>query len=303
MIKAAEAFAGNIVLWDGEKKEKIIIEQEEYETDSFFSTRYTPIGIVVIPASHMPDGKARMMSTRWMNSLKPDSGSEFSQYMCWGKHGEVSGLSNFNEIPTIQSDENQTVESINDKAFLPSNYSGFSGFENSKDSGTKWSRKKWHEIAPSPYNSDGTPNPLYRTTEFRGKAIHNPLSDFDGRGNTDKIIAVRGERNYNSWNPSRCLPEDFPAASCCDMYYTIGTKQGDWYLPSCGELGYTIARLSDIINSLRMIRTACRPEYELVWSSTTYDSKKAFLVAFDNGEVVWSLKKLDAVVIAFSIIG
>lgn len=302
MIKPTEAFAGNIVLWDIAKNEKTIVEQEEYGTDSFPSTRYIPIGVVVIPASHMDDGKARMISTRWMNKQKPNSGSDLPQFMQWGENGEVSGLSKFSQLPTIQSAENQVIEDTDEEAFLPSNSSVFSEFSNPEDSGTKWSRKKWYEIAPSPYASDGTPNPLYRTTEYNGGTINNPLSDFDGRGNTDKILEARGERDYFSWKPMLDKPTDYSAASVCDMYYTIGTKQGDWYLPSAGELGYVVARLEDIDNAFRKIGTTRRLKFEFVWSSTVYNNKKAFLVVFETGQIVWSPKNLGAEVIAFSII-
>lgn len=302
MVKPTEASAGNIVLWDIEKKEKTIVEQEEYGTESFHSTRYIPIGVVAIPASHMPDGKTRMMSTRWMYTVKPKSGTDFPQFMQLGEYGEVSGLSGFSEIPTIQSAENQIIEDKDEKAFLPSNSSEFSGISNPSDSGTKWSRKKWCEIAPSPYASDGTPNPLYRATEYSGGTINNPLSDFDGRGNTDKILKARGERDYGTWKPSQYVPEDFPAASVCDMYYTVGTKQGDWYLPSCGELGYVVARLEDIDNAFRKIGGTGRLKYGFAWTSTVYNTKKAFFVVFETGQVVWNLKNLGADVIAFSIL-
>lgn len=44
-----------------------------------------------------------------------------------------------------------------------------------------------------------------------------------------------------------------PAAQCCYRFHTEGTNQGDWYLPSAGELGYAIARKHSIDNVIRKI--------------------------------------------------
>lgn len=49
---------------------------------------------------------------------------------------------------------------------------------------------------------------------------------------------------------------DYPAASCCEMFYTEGTSQGDWYLPSCGELGYIMPRFNKIQEAIQKMITA-----------------------------------------------
>lgn len=44
-----------------------------------------------------------------------------------------------------------------------------------------------------------------------------------------------------------------PAACCCWRYHTIGTQQGDWYVPAVGEWGYAAVRcqiINDTINNI-----------------------------------------------------
>ncbi len=56
-----------------------------------------------------------------------------------------------------------------------------------------------------------------------------------GKEKTQAIIEHRGTKP-EGWTPDIDNPDDFPAASLCNLYSTIGTNQGDWYLPSSDEL-------------------------------------------------------------------
>ena len=303
-FKESDFVAGDIVVWDGEQKR--VVAQAGF----FLSDKYTPIGVIVIPASHMDDGRARMMATRWMSCDDPENGSLTYKTMVWGTDTDLTGLTNFTQVPVIARYDDdsaggvtaltdpQAIYTANVYAFLPSNNPSWTGETNPEDPGTRWriSNTYWkdsgHKVvdannfyAPSPYAADGTPNPLYRATSYSGGSLNNPLSYFDGRHQTDVILEARGAKDYGSWKPTYNTPADFPAVSVCDMYHTVGTSQGDWYLPSQAEMGYIVARLNDINNAITKVNgMQSLPSY-WAWSSSEYSSSYARRVLFVNGNV------------------
>ena len=307
--------AGDIVVWDGNQKR--VVAQEGF----FLSDKYTPIGVVVIPASHMDDGRARMMATRWMSCDDPENGSLTYKTMVWGTDTDLTGLTNFTQVPVIARYDDdgqggvttltdpQAIYTAQTYAFLPSNNPSWTGETNPEDPGTRWrsSGTYWREnesgetvvdannfYAPSPYAADGTPNPLYRATSYSGGSINNALSYFDGRHQSDVILEARGEKEYGSWKPTYDAPADFPAVSVCDMYHTVGTSQGDWYLPSQAELGYIVARLNDINNAMTKVNGMQNLPSCWTWSSSEYSSSNARGVIFHYGLVNnWPRKEIN----------
>ena len=304
-MKEDNFVAGDIVLWDGEKK--VVADLNGF---SLPVSGYTPIGVVVIPASHMDDGHARMMATRWMSCDDPENGSVTYMTMHWGTATDLTGLTNFDQVPVIAKydDESaggvtaltelQAIYTANTYAFLPSNNPSWTGETNPEDPGTRWrqSNTYWTQndsgatvleannfYAPSPYAADGTPNPLYRATSYSGGSLNNLLSYFDGRHQSDVILGARGTKDYESWKPTYNVLADFPAVSVCDMYHTVGTSQGDWYLPSCAELGYVVPRLNDINNAMAKVNGMQGLSSYWAWSSSEYISSFAGNVHFYNG--------------------
>ena len=308
---------GGIVLWNSAAQRKLIVNSETYSIDKYPEEKYTPIGVIVIPASHMDDGRARMMATRWMSCDEPENGSIIFKNMVLGTATDLTGLTKFTEVPVIARYDDddqggvtaltdpQVIYTANDYAFLPSNYPTWTGETNPEDPGTRWKQSStyWNDsghtsvgannfYAPSPYAADGTPNPLYRATSYSGGSINNALSYFDGKHQTDVILEARGTKDYGSWKPTYNTPADFPAASCCDMYHTIGTSQGDWYLPSQAELGYIVARLNDINNAMTKVNGMQDLPSYWGWSSSEYGSSYARHVYFNYGDVYnWHLKE------------
>ena len=153
--------------------------------------------------------------------------------------------------------------------------------------------------------TDGSRNPgYYQTTS--PSSTNNCLADFDGVGNTEKIIAQRGDKDYSSWIPAFNSETDYPAASCCDMFHTEGTSQGDWYLPACGELGYIMPSFNKINDAIGKMRTAYGSSVGIelgtdygFWSSTEYSSYSARYVDTDDGYVYGDDKGYDSYVRAF----
>ena len=310
VLKEDNFVAGDIVLWDGEKK--VVADPNGF---SLPASGYTPIGVVVIPASHMDDGHARMMATRWMSCEDPENGSVSPSSMVWGTATDLSGLTNFTQVPVIARydddsaggvtalTEPQAIYTTNYYAFLSSDYPSWTGETNPEDEGTRWrqSNTYWttsgtvsanNYYAPSPYASDETPNPLYRTMSYSGGSINNALSYLDGRHQTDVILEARGEKDYESWKPTYNIPADFPAVSVCDMYHTVGTVQGDWYLPSQAEMGYIVARLNRINTAMAKVNGMQGLPSYWAWSSTEISDSVARHMNFNNGIVYsWYLKE------------
>ena len=304
-IKESDFVAGDIVLWD--EKKKVVADPNGF---SLPASGYTPIGVVVIPASHMDDGHARMMSTRWMSCDDPENGSVVAERMVWGTATEISGLTYYNQVPVIARYDGETggttaltvpqeIYTANTYAFLPSDCLWWVGETNPEDEGTRWYQSERHEYvnnfyAPSPYASDGTPNPLYRATSYSGGSISNALSYFDGRSQTNVILEARGEKDYGTWKPTFDYLEDFPPASCCNMYHTVGTSQGDWYLPSLAELGYIIPRNNEIISSMAKVGGMFRLANNSLLSSTVTTATNSSYAYITNGIVNQNLKNTTA---------
>lgn len=111
----------------------------------------------------------------------------------------------------------------------------------------------------SPYKEDGSKEERYFDTSNTG----NVLADFDGKWNTEKILEVDNS-NSTDWKTATTISNASSnkyvhlAAQCCWRYHTDGTSQGDWYLPSAGELGYALARQDSINLSINTINTQYR---------------------------------------------
>ena len=262
---------------------------EKYPIDTFI-----PIGVVIVPASHnhYTDGKCAIMSLNEMNCDTPQTGANSPQGMYWGVNGtDIASLPNLDQVPYVGSNGNVGASVIGQTsyAYLPSDHPKFNKVANPYDNKTKYYYNDSDKYIPSPYNNDGTFNPNYSLTTSPSSTA-NCLADFDGYNNTKKILEVRGTKDYSTWKPTYNNEADYPAASCCDMYSTYGTSQGEWYLPSAGELGYAVVRQQAINDTISKLISAGVTNASTVsladyWSSSEYSSYCARYVNFTNGNV------------------
>ena len=244
--------------------------------------------MVVVPGIHnvYGDGSCGVMSLKPMNCDTPSTGGTSEQGMFWGVYGtNISGLPDLTQVPTGNTSNGIPTGQDTD-AYLPSDK--FRGTQCAHDTDAYYDDSPY---IPSPYLTDGSRNPGYYQTSSPSSAA-NALADFDGIGNTEKIITQRGTKDYDSWKPGRTTQADYPAASCCDMFHTEGTQQGDWYLPACGELGYIMPPFNKINEAIDKMRTAYGSSVGvelstgyIYFSSTEYDSDKARTVGTGNGTV------------------
>lgn len=252
-IPLSETTAGDILLWDKKGLRKLFVSSDSLS--SYPSDSYTPIGIVVIPASHdvYGDGSCGVMSLKEMNYDSPDSGSTSYQDIYWGGYGDDISLPNLNQIPTGNT-SNGIPTGQNYYAYLPSDK--FSGTQCAHDTDVSYNNTSYIPI-PSPYLTDGSRNPGYYQTTSPSSS-NNALADFDGIGNSQVLWDLATLQS--DWKTASSITNNsdsgyYPAACCCWRYHTEGTSQGDWYLPACGELGYIMPPFNKINDAIGKMRT------------------------------------------------
>lgn len=259
----------------------------------------TPIGIVVVPLSHnvYGDGSVGVMSLVNMSWKTPDIGDinrsqDSEALIVWG--GNSSGLPHSNSIPILgncsASPKNNVTGALNGNVFMPTDASWATGPMCDTDITTKYyastdGSRGW---GPSPFTGSAR-NSLYYSTYTT-----NPLAKYNGDEFTD-LLCEKSTYQLNWQTDSeienKFISNHYPAALCCRRYYTDHTKQGDWYLPAEGELGYVIARYGKItktVNRLNSIfgKVAKDIEYEITqnyWSSCVGNDTQTYRISTYNG--------------------
>ena len=222
----------------------------------------TPIAIVAVPASHTSDGKCRGVSLVNMSCITPQIGTVVTgntqaqnagATLMYGRTQNIIGIKDYDKI-----------EYLNDiavgDAWLPSDkYNG--GYYSGSNGPTESSK------SVSPFTSDGEKNPKYHTP---GQV----LSDMDGKMHTHQIVNLSSIKDTYKGGSFQNSDSNYPAAFACWLYNTQGTSQGDWYLPSMGELGYMFCMHKTINNSIFKlgsiaVRLLDWPDYgQWNWSSS-----------------------------------
>ena len=238
----------------------------------------TPVGVLVIPEGFAPDGKARMLSLNWASSSSTSSTSASS--MKWSNVKVDTSLTNHNRVPTTDNAGSTTTGS-NSYGYLPSDK--FTGATSYVDSTAKYSGATVSNMIPSPYLGD-KPNPAYYA-EISG--YNNALADFDGKGNTDVLVA---------------LGADYVAANAARNYKATGAEEIEWYLPAAGELGYMLPRFNKIQAALAKVSSPQLDGDYHYWSSSEYSSYSAYLVYADNGRVNYGSKDYYGYVRPFALL-
>ena len=302
--------SGDICLYKKSTQKLLIVEASKFNTTEYPSSGYSPVGVVVIPSSHnvYGDSSCGVMSLKEMNYNTPDSGSTSYQYMYWGQGKDISNMTNYDVVCHVGNNGsvNEAVQGTTDYAYLPSDK--FTTVQNPYDTDTYFKYNDSDYYIPSPYNEDDTRNPAYYQTASPSSSS-NAMSDFDGVGNTTKLINLA--TGQSGWKTASSITNNSssgysPAACCCWRYHTEGTKQGDWYLPACGELGYIMSKFNKIQQTISTLTSAYGSsvgvqliESNGYWSSSEYNSNYARYVGTGNGTVYGNLKNYIYYVRAF----
>lgn len=272
-ISPKNSVAGDIVFWTGKKKLiKRYTTEEEIQTAK--DKRLKPIGVVVIPGSHDVYGTRQcgIMSLLSMDPNNPTKGSKDELKLSWDiVSSQDVGLTKYTLINQVTNVTDNILGNPNSDGSLPSTSTNREFVSMSADGVAKY--RDTRNLVPSPYLADGSRNPNYYSKEL---SELNVLSDFNGYSNTLQIVNKRGS--------------DAEAAYACSQFKTDGTESGDWYLPTCGEFGYMIARFNEIQSALAAVRTVYGDSYALLlningiyYSSNELNNNQVWQVYTDSG--------------------
>jgi hypothetical protein len=247
-----------------------------------------PVAVVVIPASHMSDGKCRGMSLCNMSYKTPQTGTlgtgndnaeTNGTNLLWGVlRTDVAGLTNYATV--------KTTVGTNGTGYFPSDlYKGMTQItitytgtydittqDSTDDTETAWWRTidngDWGSVGDgdlviSPYASDGSQNPAYITP---GQV----LADMDGKANTQVLVNLSAIKDTYSGGAFENIEANYPAAFACHLFSTLGTEQNQWYLPAIGELGYLYSRVKKINESLAALGTSAVQVGDLTKDSSSF---------------------------------
>lgn len=200
LVKPSKAWAGDVALYNKDKG-KIEIIQGDYfidNTSEFPASKYSPVGVVVVPGKHDVYGtkECAVISHVPMNYSTPDVGGTSEQIMYWGQWKIDTSLTNYYTQCHIGNNGNprDTIQGVSSVYVdLPSDI--FTLIQNPEDRESYYFYNNTNYYAPSPYKSDGSYNPIYSQTTSPSTAA-NCLSDFDGVGNT-KILCDLATKQSN----------------------------------------------------------------------------------------------------------
>ena len=228
--------------------------------DLLMSDIYTPIGIVVIPASHnvYGDGSCGVMALKSARASTPDTGGE-EELISWGEYGtlDLPELPNLTTAPSLKWEPSfwpERPRQTSETGYLCVDFG--TAVVNPSDSHRKWCVKNGTHIG-SPFNDDGSKNTAY----FKGAT-----NDFDGEGNTDKFKTGHGP---------------FAAIEAVAAY------DGIWYMPATGELGYVAAN-RDLLNAKLVGAGQHKIESQKHWTSSKFDKSNLRCIDMSNGQVAYA---------------
>lgn len=132
----------------------------------------------------------------------------------------------------------------------------------------------WNGNKDSAWGGDGKLVTGIKTTYDE----HDAITDFDGEGNTDKIIAqLKGTRDDYSSDYTGA-----PAAEYCRAYSKGCKGVGEWYLPSAGELNEILLNEQNVSSAMMKV-AGFYPMYSI--SSTQYSQYSVWLIDWENREL------------------
>lgn len=244
-----------------------------YEDGSFGKkdATKTAIGVCVIPGGVLPDGKARFMSLKGMSLTSPNEGGKDTRIYWGGSGSDIPLLANFQTVVTGDT----TAEGTNEYGYVPKN---------------------------GPYLS--TPHIPSPIDYFSAYSSSGATSDFDGKANTEKILAVDNAAS-TAWQTASAITNDVstatvhPAAQCCWRFNPGSTNQGDWYLPSIGELAFIMPNFDKLNTAISDVSGVQLYGEGYYWSSTEYGGNLAWRVGTIDGTVYYDYKTYDSYLRAF----
>ena len=218
-----------------------------------------PIGVVAIPRDFLPDSPEMRIISLFEVGYYKKKEAKIHNGDCWcleSKPDEISSLSYYHFICNeLDVEKNAIVKKRG--VFLCSDK--FNTQLNPYDKGYGWKTVN-DLIVPSPYKEDDSFNEQFIDKRyFPIKRKLNPLTDFNGKGNTDIL----------------CDLKFYPAANACKEYKAYKGDKLKWYLPSIGELVVYFHDFNKINASIEKVGGLPISRVQVYWSSTQYSSRNA----------------------------
>ena len=126
------------------------------------------------------------------------------------------------------------------------------------------------------------------------------VSDIGGKWNTRQCLSKTANQDpYIYAGVTNNSDTGYsPAVCCCVAYSTPGTKPGDWYLPSVGELCQIYANKT-AINEKRTAIKGSGFSGGVYWSSREYSSSNEYSVNLNTGNIDYYSKNSRCYVLGF----
>lgn len=108
---ADKAEVGDIVVYSVSDDLLHYIKQVDYNTTSYPSASYVPVGVVAYPETDDvisgPTGEITFMGMNWLDKNKPDTGNTSEEYIEWGYNNfDIPELTNYSNSGTAITDMN-----------------------------------------------------------------------------------------------------------------------------------------------------------------------------------------------------
>ena len=252
-------------------------------TSEDLKTSKTVVGIVVAPKEHFNDGKMRVISLYNMDSgtTTTHTGITSNVRIEWSTSNiDITGITNIDSLALINA--NNTIKGNSYQGCFPSD--AFTNDYIQDIDGVSyayWGKYSTTSIGflPSPFLADGiSKNPIYTDN-----SVTNALAYIgDGITNTDAIIDEWYASGGTTVDGIR-VSSGCPAASACRLYCP-NFHNGEWYLPTIGELGYVMANFN-VINEKIVAAGGIAVASDVYRSSTEQDYFRVWDISVSTGVV------------------
>lgn len=248
---------GDVAFYSKRQDKIVVVAYDENFPDGIIQelkSNYYPIGVVAIPSSHdvYGTGECGIVSLQRMDCNYPDTGEISDSGKTDVQLGDYSTLLKlgiikiYDKVPIVNRKTNKFegfLDTLNITLGFPNQYvSEYSGVKCTYDPDAGYYPDGVEGYIPSPYLKGNLRNPnYYSDTENKD----NGFADFNGKEISNRIITL--EAAQADWKTASTIINGnatnyYPAFWCAWRYHTLGTKQGDWYIPTLGETGYVYSR-------------------------------------------------------------
>lgn len=257
----------------------------------------TVVGIVVAPKEHFNDGKMRVVSlydmadqSDWSNPTIHTGTTITNTTIKWAQGSYNASFEEANSIVHINADN--TISETTGTGYLPSDKFNTPFTQGNITYWAKYNNSSaTNKPLPSPFLEDG----ISKNQVYTDNSVTNAYSYIEnGVSNTNAIIActentpitVNIPNNENV--TSVTVASGTPAASACKLYCP-GFHNGEWYLPTVGELGYIMINFNAINEKITAASGSAVEAYGY-WSSSEYTSGNAWFLDFWGGNNYYAAK-------------